>query len=366
MQEAQRGDKMALTDTDAFRHALLAWYDGHRRSLPWRAPSGRQADPYYVWLSEIMLQQTVVATVIPYFLKFVDKWPTVHDLARADIHDVMEAWAGLGYYARARNLHKCAQIVSTDYSGTFPDSQEELKKLPGIGDYTSAAITAIAFDKPAVVIDGNVDRVIARYFAVTTPLPDAKPDIRILAASLAESRTDRPGDFAQAMMDLGATVCIAKAPRCLLCPLQDGCLGYREGIQGELPRKRRKKQKPYKYGYIYWIKDGQGRVLVERRPENAMLGRMLGLPTSDWNIDKSQLAAPDFLKSWPKPLTTGLKVYHSFTHFDLELDGYIIDLNGESVDVPNHIQWIDDKTIHSTGFPSLFKKFVRLMLQDNP
>jgi len=357
--------KAGKRDVGAFRRSLLAWYDRHRRVLPWRAGQGETPDPYNIWLSEIMLQQTVVAAVIPYFLKFVDKWPTVHDLAAASQDEVMEAWAGLGYYSRARNLHKCANIVATEHNGIFPADQSALKKLPGIGDYTSAAITAIAFGRPATVIDGNVDRVIARYFAITEPLPPGKAAIREHAGMLAEGRADRPGDFAQAMMDLGATICTPKSPKCMLCPLNDGCEGYAAGLHEQLPYKLEKAAKPQKYGFIYWVKNESGQVLFERRGEKGMLAGTLGLPVINWESEKALLSHPSPVAELGGIQETPAIIYHSFTHFDLKLTGYMIDYKGKNSFKQGPWLWVSQKDIQNLGLPTLFKKFVRLMLHDN-
>lgn len=357
--------KAPVIDVDAFRGALLSWYDRHRRVLPWRAGKGETADPYHVWLSEIMLQQTVVAAVIPYFVKFVDKWPTVRHLAAASQNEVMEAWAGLGYYSRARNLHKCAQIIATEREGRFPQEQALLRELPGIGDYTSAAIAAIAFGKPATVIDGNVDRVIARYFALTDPLPGVKPQIRSHAAILAEGRTDRPGDFAQATMDLGATICTPKSPKCMLCPVKDGCRGYAEGLQEVLPYKLAKGAKPKKYGYIYWIRNEQGQILLERRAESGLLAGTLGLPTSRWEADRAALTHPAYLPDDLRGAEKDLRIFHSFTHFDLELEGQLIEIKGNWTYENASWEWVEGKDIKNAGLPTVFKKFVNLMVQND-
>ena len=235
---------------------MLAWYDRHRRTLPWRAPAGERTDPYRVWLSEIMLQQTTVATVGDYFRRFVERWPTVEALAAAPLDDVLSAWAGLGYYARARNLHACAQAVAERHGGRFPEDEAGLLALPGIGPYTAAAIRAIAFDQPASAVDGNVERVIARLFAIETPLPDAKPEIHARAAELVPQQ--RAGDYAQAMMDLGATVCTPRNPRCVICPLMDGCRARQLGIAEELPRRAPKADKPTRRGLAF-VLAAQGR-----------------------------------------------------------------------------------------------------------
>lgn len=346
-------------EVNAFRKALLGWYDKNRRVLPWRALPGQTADPYRVWLSEVMLQQTVVAAVIPYFLKFVEKWPDVHNLASAPAEEVMAAWAGLGYYARARNLHRCAKEVSAR-GGAFPSSSDELRDLPGIGDYTSAAVAAIAFDKPATVVDGNVERVVARYFKITEPLPVSKKTIRQYAGYLSECRTDRPGDFAQGMMDLGATICTPQSPRCGLCPLRKHCAG--KDIAEELPVRAAKGKKPYRYGHIYWISDGRGRVLLERRPDKGLLAATVGFPTSEWMEGKS----PAHLSGVKKHLKSlmpqkSLKVFHSFTHFDLELQGWRIAVNNiDFVEIKGFS--VHESAVARTAMPTLFKKFSRLVL----
>ncbi|HVO17494.1 MAG TPA: A/G-specific adenine glycosylase, partial [Alphaproteobacteria bacterium] len=248
--------------------ALLAWYDRHRRRLPWRAGPGERPDPYRVWLSEIMLQQTTVATVGPYFTAFLERWPDVARLAAAPLDDVLHAWQGLGYYARARNLHRCAAVVARDHGGRFPDTEDALRALPGVGAYTAAAIAAIAFDRPAVVVDGNVERVVARLHAVDAPLPAAKPELRRLAAALTPDA--RPGDFAQAMMDLGATLCTPRAPRCVLCPLMAGCAARTRGIAEELPRRTAKPEKPTRRGVAFFAVDADGAVLLRRRDESGL------------------------------------------------------------------------------------------------
>ncbi|MCA8931832.1 MAG: A/G-specific adenine glycosylase, partial [Rhodospirillaceae bacterium] len=254
------------------RSALLAWYDRHCRRLPWRAEPGRRADPYHVWISEIMLQQTTVAAVADYFVRFTQHWPTVADLAAAPLDDVLTQWAGLGYYARARNLHRCAQAVAAR-GGRFPETPQELQELPGIGPYTAAAVAAIAFDHPVVPVDGNVERVTARMFAIATPLPTAKPALR--AAATAFAGNERPGDMAQALMDLGATVCTPRQPRCVLCPWQEACAARRLGIAAELPAKAAKPEKPLRRGTAYWLTDRDGAVWLRRRPERGLLGGMV-------------------------------------------------------------------------------------------
>ncbi len=344
---------------NSFRKKMLGWYDKHQRAMPWRATNKKDKNPYYTWLSEIMLQQTTVVTVGPYFEKFIAKWPTVHDLAKAERDDVMHEWAGLGYYARARNLHKCAQIVSEELNGVFPQDQKELEKLPGIGGYTSAAIRAIAFDKPANVVDGNIERVMSRIFAVTEPMPDSKKHLKELAGSLTKDRKDRSGDYAQALMDLGATICTPTSPKCALCPVIALCDAKKQGIEAELPKKQPKKAKPHKYGHVFWVENTKNEVLFIRRDEKEMLGGMLGLPTSTWEVDKKTL------NKLPKAINQKRQVKHSFTHFDLTLDIFTVNFDtlkasGMILPLNNHV-WLSRYTVDDVGLPTLFKKAVKLM-----
>ena len=354
--------KQNKIDVDVFRKKILNWYDKHQRRLPWRAVSNGKVtetpNPYHVWLSEIMLQQTTVVTVGPYFEKFTSIWPTVHDLAKADKEDVMHEWAGLGYYARARNLHKCAQVVSNDLDGVFPNTQKELEELPGIGSYTSAAIRAIAFNEPANVVDGNIERIMARIFAIKEPITNSKKKLKELAGHLSENQEDRPGDYAQALMDLGATVCIPKSPKCSLCPVNDLCEARKLGIAEALPTKKPKKVKPRKFGVLYWIENDSGEILFERRPDNVMLGGMLGLPTSHWESEKPQ-------NSIKNAHNLDLQVKHSFTHFDLMLDIMMAQNLTKSqiskILPENNPIWVPQSKIGNLGVPTLFKKAVKLM-----
>ncbi len=312
------------TAVEARAAGLLAWYDRHARALPWRAPPGaaRRTDPYVVWLSEIMLQQTTVVTVGPYFRDFLGRWPDVHGLARADLDEVLTAWAGLGYYARARNLHKCAQMVSGDLGGVFPDTEKSLQALPGIGRYTAAAVAAIAFDRPATVVDGNVERVMARLFAVTEPLPAAKDRLYELADSLTPKQAGgRPGDYAQAVMDLGATVCTPKKPNCLICPWQGDCQARAQGMAEGLPKRQAKAARPTRRGVGYWLVRGDGAVLLRRRPEKGLLGGMMEVPSNVWhegNLERdiAGLSGAPAVADWHR--LPGM-VRHTFTHFHLEL-----------------------------------------------
>ena len=352
MAARKENNKQEDGDVNNFRKNILGWYDKNARVMPWRAPKGVKPNPYWVWLSEVMLQQTTVVTVKPYFEKFIKRWPTVHDLAVANNEDVMHEWAGLGYYARARNLHKCAQIVSREHDGMFPDNQEELTQLPGIGDYSSNSIAAIAFNKPANVVDGNVERVMARYFAIEEPLPKSKKRLKELSGSIAWDEVQRPGDYAQSVMELGATICTPKSPKCLLCPINSGCKG-RE-IAETLPKKEPKKAKPQKYGHVYWVTNKSGAILFERRDESQMMGGMLGLPTTEWLEKTPKVKISRFSKQ--KDMKT--KVKHSFTHFDLHLDIITAQFDGK---ITNNEQWIDPGALDALGVPTLFKKAVKLM-----
>lgn len=297
---------------------LLAWYDRHARLMPWRiSPADRAAgvmpNPYHIWMSEVMLQQTTVAAVKTYFEKFTRVWPTVHDLAAADDADVMAAWAGLGYYARARNLLKCARVVSQELDGKFPTDNAALLKLPGVGPYTAAAIGSIAFDKPQAVVDGNVERVLTRMFRIETPLPTAKPAITVKATAL--TPTKRPGDYAQAIMDLGATICTPRSPTCSLCPWRDPCQGFAKGDQTTFPKKLPKVAKPIRFGTVYVLQRDDGAVLLERRPDNGLLGGMLGWPGNTW-APEPEVPTPPTNANWT---SVPGEVRHTFTHFHLRL-----------------------------------------------
>lgn len=308
----------ALDGREAMAGELLRWYDRMARPMPWRVPpaarrAGVLPDPYHVWLSEVMLQQTTVAAVRSYFEAFVTRWPRVGDLAAAADADVMEAWAGLGYYARARNLLKCARVVAGELGGHFPETEAGLLALPGVGPYTAAAIAAIAFDRPAVVLDGNVERVMARLYAVEAPLPGVKEHLRGLAGGLTPRA--RPGDYAQAVMDLGATVCAPRNPACGICPWMGACRARVLGIAAELPRKVAKVAKPTRLGIAYVALRADGAVLFERRPESGLLGGMLGLPCSAWSVEAPE-PRPPFPADWRD---LGVEARHTFTHFHLRL-----------------------------------------------
>ncbi len=332
---------------------LLAWYDEHARDLPWRVgpaalARGERPDPYRVWMSEIMLQQTTVAAVKDYFRKFTERWPTVTDLAAAEDADVMAAWAGLGYYARARNLLKCARLVAGAYGGRFPDEEATLLTLPGVGPYTAAAVAAIAFDRPAVVMDGNVERVMARLFAVETPLPTAKPELKALAAQ--ETPNGRPGCYAQAVMDLGATICTPTSPACGICPLMADCAARTKGIAADLPRKLPKKPKPTRFGIAYLVQRRDGAWLLETRPEKGLLGGMLGWPGSDW-VEGAVGDAPPLTADWVDP---GLEVRHTFTHFHLRLALRLTVVEADAQ--PERGCFIPRADFHPADLPTVMRK----------
>jgi A/G-specific adenine glycosylase len=340
-----------MKDVAALRAALLAWYDENARVLPWRVgPHERAArvkpDPYRVWLSEIMLQQTTVPHATPYFLTFMRRWPTVVDLAAEDDGEVMGAWAGLGYYARARNLLACARAVAGEHGGVFPNTEEDLRALPGVGAYTAAAVAAIAFDREANVVDGNIERVVSRLFAVETPLPDAKPELKALAGELVTA--DRPGDWAQAMMDHGATICRPKQPLCDRCPVSAHCTAFQQGNPERYPLKRAKADRPRRYGVAYLLTRGDEVALV-RRPPKGLLGGMLALPTSEWRgsalTDEEALAAAPTAAQW----RTAGEIEHVFTHFSLNLR--VLRADGDAADVV----WTRDLAV----LPSVFLKAAR-------
>ncbi len=339
---------------EATAEALLAWYDTYRRELPWRAPAGERAEPYRVWLSEIMLQQTVAAAAGPYFHRFLERWPDVGALAAASLDDVLQAWQGLGYYARARNLHAAARIVAAQHGGRFPDSEAALRALPGVGAYTAAAIAAIAFDSKATVVDGNVERVMARLFRIEMPLPAAKKAIRDAAASLTPD--ERPGDYAQAVMDLGATVCLPRRPRCSVCPWSKDCVARAAGTAESLPVKAPKRRRPVRRGIAYWTEDGAGRVLLRRRPENGLLGGMMEVPSGPWVEEGPPPEAPPVDGAWE---SLGAVARHGFTHFILELD---VRTGRSAAAPPEGCVWAPIDALDGYALPTAMKKVVRLAL----
>ncbi|MEM9642557.1 MAG: A/G-specific adenine glycosylase [Pseudomonadota bacterium] len=304
---------------------LISWYDDHARVLPWRIPpdrsrAGERPDPYHIWLSEVMLQQTTVAAVTPYFLTFTRTWPTVQALAGAADADVMAAWAGLGYYARARNLLKCARQVRDQHGGRFPTSEVELLTLPGIGPYTAAAIAAIASGARTVVVDGNVERVMLRLHNCADPLPGSKPKVRSWADAITPDQ--RAGDYAQAVMDLGATICTPRAPACGICPWLDDCASRKAGTAASLPRKTPKEAKPQRYGIAYLARRADGALLLETRPEKGLLGGMLGLPGGPWTETTATERPPVLARWW----AASVEVRHTFTHFHLVLGVRVADV----------------------------------------
>jgi len=334
---------------------LLAWYDRHGRDLPWRVKGGVRADPYHVWLSEVMLQQTTVAAVIPYFRRFVERWPSIEDLAAAPLDQVLAAWAGLGYYARARNLHACARVVAAEHGGRFPESEEALRRLPGIGDYTAAAVAAIAFGQEATVMDGNVERVMARLFAVSDPLPAAKPLLKRLAQDLTPHH--RPGDYAQAAMDLGATICTPRKPACAFCPLHRHCRGHQQGIAESLPAKALKPPRPWRFGVVFWAENDNGAVLLRRRPEKGLLGGMMEFPSTEWRSGpyswpQAGALAP-LMAEW-RPLAG--TVSHVFTHFHLELA--VVAANS-AAPPPLGAIWCPLAELPSQALPSVMRKVAK-------
>ncbi len=332
---------------------LLEWYDHNARALPWRVPPamsrrGVRPDPYHVWLSEVMLQQTTVAAVGRYFRDFVARWPGVRDLAAAEDAQVMGAWAGLGYYARARNLLKCAREVSTRYGGHFPDTYDALITLPGIGPYTGAAIAAIAFDRPEVVVDGNVERVVTRLFAVTDPLPGSKPLLRSHAAVLTPQQ--RPGDHAQAMMDLGATICTPRNPACPRCPVRERCLAHARGIEAELPRRQPRSARPARTGTAYIARRSDGALLLERRPARGLLGGMLGWP-GDPLGETDVVPPPPLPAAWRR---LDGEVRHVFTHFSLTMTVWFADVPHEAN--PGERVFLMPDEFDAAHLPSVMRK----------
>jgi len=360
MPQAPRNTPAALP---AIVPPLLKWYDRHRRVLPWRALPGQTPNPYAVWLSEIMLQQTTVPVVGPYYHKFLATWPTVHKLAAASQNDVLAAWAGLGYYSRARNLHACAKAVVERYKGVFPSSEAELLTLPGIGPYTAAAITAIAFDKPANVVDGNVERVMSRLFTVAEPLPNSKPALKALAAQLVPAK--RAGDYAQALMDLGATICTPRSPNCPACPLQKMCAAYAEGNPAQYPKRVRKKAKPVRRALVLALHDGKGRLWMRQRPDKGLLASMIEFPSSPWQEEAASL--PETLRAESKALGKALpaparwqmlesRVKHVFTHFELQLE-----IACAKATQPPAGMWLTPQEARKMALPSLMNKILKLV-----
>jgi A/G-specific adenine glycosylase len=368
----KKARSLGQAEPPAARSALLlSWYDRHRRVLPWRPPKGVSADPYAVWLSEIMLQQTGVKTVGPYFEKFLARWPDVAALACASLEDVLRMWAGLGYYSRARNLHACAVAVMRDHGGRFPDTEEGLRGLPGIGTYTAAAIAAIAFDRTTMPVDGNIERVVSRLFAVDEPLPQAKPLIRKLATSLlsetnasdtrlrAGDEKSRAGDLAQALMDLGSSICTPKKPACALCPLNEACVARVRSDQETFPSKAAKKSGELRRGAAFVVRRGD-ELLLRTRPEKGLLGGMTEVPGSDWLAGQENEAA---LKQAPrlKGMTRWHRkagvVSHVFTHFPLQLVVYTASVPAVT-GAPKGMRWVKIAAVKDEALPNLMRKVI--------
>ena len=348
-----------------YARVLLAWYDRERRLLPWRTAPGVTSDPYRVWLSEIMLQQTTVKAVLPRYVDFLRRWPDVTALAGAELGEVLAAWAGLGYYARARNLHACAREVVERHGGRFPATEAEIRALPGIGDYTAAAIAAIAFGARATPIDGNIERVVARLFAVTTPLPTAKEEIRALAVKL--TPTQHAGDFAQAMMDLGAMLCSTRHPACGLCPLISGCAGHAEGLAEVLPYREAKPERPVRRGHAFVALREDGAVLLRERPLKGLLGGMLETPSSQWaEGDWRELDLDDAPMKAEWREMPGL-VEHAFTHFHLELSVYLAEVASDAkltkAAAPERCRWVHLRDLHRAALPSVMRKVLAQALE---
>lgn len=335
--------------------ALLGWYDRHRRVLPWRAKPGETADPYRVWLSEVMLQQTTVKAVGPYYARFLERWPNVRKLAAAPLDGVLKAWAGLGYYARARNLHACARAVVERHGGEFPDTVDALHALPGIGPYTAGAIAAIAFDRRAVAIDGNIERVIARLHAVESPLPDAKPAIRGHAERLLPS--ERPGDYTQALMDLGATTCTPKRPACALCPFIEACAARRRGDPESFPRKAPKAEGRMRRGASFVALRADGCVLVRQRPEKGLLGGMTEVPSTAWSetFDDAEAVAMAPLRARWRRLPGAVE--HGFTHFPLRQSVYLARV-ATSTRAPAGMRWVTLAELPGEALPNVMRKVI--------
>jgi A/G-specific adenine glycosylase len=341
--------------------ALLDWYDSSRRDLPWRAGPGVVPDPYRVWLSEVMLQQTTVKAVVPFYHAFLRRWPTVEALAATPLDDVMAAWAGLGYYSRAQNLYRCAKAVVERHGGSFPATEAGLRELPGIGPYTAAAIAAIAFGEQATPVDGNVERVAARLFGIETPLPAAKPELKSLARTLTPG--SRPGDHAQAMMDLGATVCTPKRPSCMICPLTRWCRAHAEGTAPLLPFRKAKPERPVRRGVAFLALREDGHILLRRRPDEGLLARMMEVPSSDWTeawrgVEPALRTAPVKADWWAVPGS----VVHTFTHFRLELLVYraVVPAHASLTlwSDPERCRWVARADLRKEALPSVFRKVI--------
>ncbi|KUM26631.1 A/G-specific adenine glycosylase [Mesorhizobium loti] len=357
LQDQTRKAEKAISGDSSIAARLLAWYDAHHRDLPWRVTPGAFArgtrpDPYRIWLSEVMLQQTTVEAVKAYFRTFIEKWPTVAALAAAPAEDVMKAWAGLGYYSRARNLKACADIVAAQRGGRFPDTEAGLKELPGIGAYTAAAVAAIAFDRPAAVVDGNVERVVSRLYSIETPLSEAKPEIRALVEKLVPET--RPGDFAQAMMDLGATICTPRRPRCMLCPVREDCSAILAGDPERFPVRLPKDDRPLRRGAAFVAERGDGAILLRKRPDKGLLGGMTEVPTTAWTARADGATTAD-AAPFPADWRRAGRIGHVFTHFALELDVFHAHIEGAA---PVGHFWSLAHEISGEALPTVMKKVI--------
>lgn len=342
-------------DIRTLSHRLLQWYTVSAREMPWRTmpnehANGMRSNPYRVWLSEIMLQQTQVATVREYFLKFIGKWPSVGDLAAADLEDILKAWAGLGYYSRARNLKKCADLIVAEYGGEFPKTYDALIKLPGIGDYTASAIASIAFDEPVPVIDGNVERVMSRHHRIENTFPEAKAETReLLLKTLSK---EKPGEFAQAMMDLGATICTPKNPACSLCPINEDCVGFKNGDADTFPRKKAKLKKPKRVGAAFVIENSSGAVFLCKRPDSGLLASMTQVPTTDWD-SRNDGATGETALPFPSDWRNVGTAKHVFTHFELELEVWVT--RADNAPIENG-WWCKKEILEEEAVPTVMRK----------
>ena len=346
--------RLRLSKTINLTDAILSWYDGAARDLPWRSRGTHLSEPYQVWHSEIMLQQTTVHTVIPYFQAFLERWPTVDAMARADLDDILHTWQGLGYYARARNLHKCAIIVSDEYGGMFPRTENQLLKLPGVGAYTAAAIAAIAFNIPTVPVDGNIERVISRLHSIKEPVRQSKDQVRMLATRILPKA--RPGDFAQALMDLGATVCRPKSPSCEKCPLAMACKAYKSGFPEVYPIKLPRRHKPTRHGVAFWLRNTNNDIWMRKRPPRGLLGGMIEVPSTDWREelwteDEIRELAPVNAK-WS--VLEGL-ITHTFTHFRLHITVWV-GITSSNINTDGF--WFAPNQFSELALPTLMKKIV--------
>lgn len=351
----------------SYAKLILQWYDCYQRTLPWRVSDGVPPNPYHVLLSEIMLQQTQVATVIPYFNRFIENFPTINALAKAPLDKVMALWTGLGYYSRARNLHRCAERI-IEMGGQIPQELNELKSLPGIGEYTASALLSIVFNQPVVPVDGNVERITARLFGITEPLPRVKPHLATLAKTLNKGREaqERAGDFAQALFDIGATICKPKEPFCLLCPLSKLCIAFKNGIAATLPARLPKVAKPVRYGVYFFVKNQSGKILFRKRPMKGLLAGTLELPGTPWMgdpwlLDRALAEAPCYDKEW---IEVG-ELKHVFTHFTLKISLYKLNKNIPINPLKAEELWYDHEELIHQPFSSLMKKTIALVSTHN-